>query len=302
MDIEALYRDYSIPYQTEGHKHCRPGWVNTACPHCTGEHEGLHLGFNTDSNHFVCWRCGGHYAPDSISKLLNVSLSEAFKIIRRYGAIKGKVKEFTHKIRAKAFKFPDNAKELSKQHRTYLESRNFDPDKLIQDWGILGTGVFSRLDKLDYKHRIIIPFVWDGEVVSFDSRDITNRSQNKYMACPEDRELISHKRILFGRQDKWGDTGICVEGPTDVFRFGFNSFATSGIKYTPAQMRLISKTFKCVPVVFDNDPGNPQSKIQALKLVADLKFRGVDSFRVEIEGDPGGMRQSEADYLVKQLI
>lgn len=31
-------------------------------------------------------------------------------------------------------------------------------------------------------------------------------------------------------------------------------------------------------------------------------FRGVDAFRVEIRGDPGSMKQSEADYLVKQLI
>ena len=38
------------------------------------------------------------------------------------------------------------------------------------------------------------------------------------------------------------------------------------------------------------------------KLVADLKFRGVDSFRVDIKGDPGGLSQEEADYLVKQLI
>jgi hypothetical protein len=36
--------------------------------------------------------------------------------------------------------------------------------------------------------------------------------------------------------------------------------------------------------------------------VAELKFRGVDAFRVDIEGDPGSMKQSEADYLVKQLI
>ena len=51
--------------------------------------------------------------------------------------------------------------------------------------------------------------------------------------------------------------------------------------------------------MFDDDP---QAKIQANKIVAELKFREVDAFRVDIEGDPGSMKQSDADYLVKQLI
>ena len=42
--------------------------------------------------------------------------------------------------------------------------------------------------------------------------------------------------------------------------------------------------------------------IQADKLVAELKFRGVDAFRVDIEGDPGSMKQDDANYLIKQLI
>ena len=90
-----------------------------------------------------------------------------------------------------------------------------------------------------------------------------------------------------------------MEGPTDVWRMGVNSVCTSGIKYTPAQVRILAKNFKRIPVIFDDEP---QAIIQANKLVADLKFRGVNSFRVDIKGDPGGLSQSEADYLVKQLI
>ena len=51
--------------------------------------------------------------------------------------------------------------------------------------------------------------------------------------------------------------------------------------------------------MFDNDP---QAKLQATKIVAELRFRGVDAFRVDIKGDPGSMKQEDADYLVKQLI
>lgn len=299
MDVEQLFRDFSIPYQTEGHKHCRPGWVNTECPFCTGN-PGLHLGYDTNDNKFVCWRCGGKWAPKAIAALTRTSLPEAFQIISQYGAVSYYTKKERKKaIRAKIFKFPSNLTELQENHRKYLEKRNFDPDKLIQEWDLMGTGVSAKLDEINYKHRIVIPFVWNGKVVSFDSRDITNKSQNKYMACPDSRELIGHKQILYGRQEKWGETGICVEGPSDVWRLGYNAFATSGIKYTAKQMRIMAKTFKRVVVVFDNEH---QAIAQADKLKADLQFRGVDVIRINIEGDPGALEQSEADYLVKQII
>jgi hypothetical protein len=80
---------------------------------------------------------------------------------------------------------------------------------------------------------------------------------------------------------------------------GTSSFAVSGIKYTNQQIREIFRVFKRVAVMFDNDP---QAKLQATKIVAELRFRGVDAFKVDIEGDPGSMKQEDADYLVKQLL
>jgi hypothetical protein len=80
---------------------------------------------------------------------------------------------------------------------------------------------------------------------------------------------------------------------------GTSSFAVSGIKYTNQQIREIVRVFKRVAIMFDNDP---QAKLQATKIVAELRFRGVDAFRVDIKGDPGSMDQKEADYLVKQLL
>jgi len=65
-------------------------------------------------------------------------------------------------------------------------------------------------------------------------------------------------------------------------------------------MRLIAKTFKRVAVTFDFEP---QAQAQARKLVSELRFRGRDAFLVEgIQDDPGKMKQSEADYLVKQIL
>lgn len=299
MDIIQLYQDFNLDFKTEGHKHCRPGFVNIECPFCEGN-PGYHLSYHLQQNYFVCWRCGWKPITQTIAALIQVSENEAKKIIPQYGGIPIILTNVDKKVQIKPFKLPSNCEPLQKQHKDYLIKRNFDPEKLEKEWGLFGTTIYSKLDKLSYKFRIVIPFQWNNEIVSFDSRDITGKAMNKYQACPLEREIIPHKNILYGRPEKWKSTGIVVEGPTDVWRFGQYSCATSGIKFTTKQVRLLSKTFKRIPVCYDG--GELQAIEQADKLVSELKFRGVDSFRVDIEGDPGDMEQSEADYLVKQLI
>jgi DNA primase len=298
MDIQKLYRDYNIPFATEGHKHCRPGWVNTECPFCTGN-KGLHLGYDEDLNRFVCWRCGGHHPINAISALLNIGKKQANEIIQQYDVLTRQVKKHTKKQHVVHFTPPTNLQSLQKQHKEYLEKRNFDADYIEKLWGLKSIGTYSQIGDIIYKHRIYVPFMWNNEIVTFDTRDITGKQRNKYQACPSAYEAIPHKEILYGLQHKWRGTGICVEGPTDVWRMGVYSFATSGIKFTMKQVRIIAKNFKRVPVLFDDDP---QAIKQAQKLINELKFRNVDAFFVKITGDPGSLPQEEANYLVKQLI
>jgi len=236
-----------------------------------------------------------------VSKLLKITIPSAYSIIKKYGMVSYMTKPTNTKIklRKKSFRLPSNTDSLSQIHKNYLEERGFEVEKLEKEWNLLGTGVFSKLEDISYKNRIIIPFEWNGEMVSFDSRDITNKATNKYMACPKDREIIEHKTILYGNQKKWSDVGICVEGPTDVWRLGPSAFALSGIKYTRKQVREIRKAFKRVIILFDDDP---QAIIQSHKLMVDLQLTGVEASEINIKGDPGSMSQEEANYLVKQII
>lgn len=296
MDIIGLYRDFGVEHRTEGHKHCRPGWVNTECPFCTGN-AGLHLGWNLEEEYYYCWRCGWKPMVHTIAELIHVSDNEAWNIARQYGRIYTQVKKA--KDGKKPFTFPSNTEPLQENHKKYLRKRGFIPEELQKDWFIKGTGPLSKIDKIDYRFRIVIPYIWNGVPVSFDARDITDKQRNKYQACPKEYEEIEHKRILYGDQEKWNpELGICVEGPTDVWRIGKQAFAVSGIAYTPAQVRLIATIFKRVAVVFDDDP---QAQVQAKKLIAELKFRGVDAFNVKIKGDPGSMRQKEVKELLEKI-
>lgn len=305
MDIIQLYRDFNIDHVTEGHKHCREGWVNIECPFCVGN-PGYHLGYNLQANYFHCWRCGGKYAQTVISKLLNVPTGKARSILQQYDIYISSYTAPDISIVKKSFKYPSGTDELADNHIRYLQKRNFDPDLLIDLWQLKGTGPISRIEsdgkKIDYKHRIIIPYEWNGEIVSFDSRSIaiSGSDKERYKACPKDREIIEHKKILYGKQYAWKDAGICLEGPTDVWRLGPLSFCTSGIQYTPEQVRIIAKAFKRVFVIFDPEP---QAQVQANKLSKELEFRGLETIIIsDLKGDPGSMPQDEADYLVKQLI
>jgi DNA primase len=301
MSLLKLYQDFNIETAPEDHQHNRPGWLNVECPFCVGEHAGYHLGYNQDSNYFYCWRCGSHKRIDTISKLLNISYTEAKRLAKEYEIDHSgrEEKKISPPMRLKAFRLPSDTKEMKKNHLRYLERRGFNPEYIKKEWGVMGTGPMSQLDGIDYKHRLLIPIEWGGEIVSFQTRDITNRQSLRYITCPKDREKIFHKHILYGQQEKWTNTGICVEGIFDVWRLGVNAFATFGIEYTFTQLRLISKTFRKVIVIFDPDAA-AQKKAQELKV--ELLFRGVECYTILLECDPGDMKQDEADELVKSLM
>lgn len=274
--------------------------MNTECPFCSGN-PGLHLSWNIEDEFFLCWRCGSHPPVKTLSALLNVSTKEVYNIIKNYGVVRSYVKKQTKgKLE---FVLPSGITDLKERHRKYLKGREFSPDRLEKLWNIQGTGPLSFLNdngkEIDYRFRIFIPIYWNGEVVSFDTRDITGLSEAKYKACPVNREIKERKKILYGNQEAWDTTGIIVEGPTDVWRLGESAAATCGISYTQEQVREIARIFKKVAVVFDDDP---QAVKQAIKLVKELQFRNVDAYHVKIKGDPGGMGSHKANKLVKNIL
>lgn len=297
MKTLELFNHLNIQYVTEGHKHCRPGWANMPCPYCTGN-PGMHLGFDLENEYFRCWRCGWHPLIETLHKLTGLPFPRIKEAIRLFGGTNRVRRTVKDTVRMKAFRFPSGTNILSKPHRVYLRKRGFDPDDLEHEWGLKSTGIISSLDDSDYANRIIVPIYWNSELVSFQGRAAVNK-EPKYKACPKERELVHHKHILYGKQQEWKSTGICVEGVTDVWRLGKYAFAVFGIEYKIQQVRQICQHFTRVAVVFDDDA---QAVKQANKLVAELRMKGVDAFRIPIVGDPGGMSQVDADALVHEII
>jgi len=298
LDVEKLYTDYRIPYVTTNHKHARDGWVNIECPFCTGN-KGYHLGFNIQGQFFTCWRCGGHGVNWTLSKVLGVSFREVKEIIKRYGG-GSLIRIVTTKKPKLPFSLPSPLLgDLGEIHTKYLENRGFDPAEIKDKWNVSASGLYSRLDNLDFKWRLIIPIYWNNEIVNFQARDVTEKARNKYLACSENREKLNIKETLYGNPKAWGDVAICVEGIFDVWRMGDMGVGLYGVKYKPIQVRLLT-LFKRVFVIFDADKAGQQ---QAMKLVAELNFRGVDAYNYKLPDglDPADLTDEQAKNIINTL-
>lgn len=300
MDIRRLLVDYNIPFATQG-RHSTEGWVNIHCPFCAGSKD-FHLGIPENGMVAHCWRCGTHSVVETLSQVLGISPSKTREILQKYkiNISRGKRKEET-KASIFPMKYPSPNSPLTPLYKEYLAKRGFDPDRLEKEWGLLQTGPVSFLDGISYSHRILIPIRWDGQVVSFQGRDITGKSDRKYLACPKRREKVHHKNILYGKQEVWRDSRaiIVVEGVTDVWRLGEHAAATFGIEFKMEQVLCLAGLHDRFFIIFDEEP---QAQKQARELATKLKALGKRAYVQKIEGDPGGMKPEDAKYLVRDLL
>ena len=298
--IQRLLNDYGVPFVSGGtHSHNTAGWVNVHCPFCAGT-PNYHLGIREDGSGANCWRCGPHPVILSLAKVMRVPEREVRERLRDLKGlrIRPSVTAKEPRVALKAFKYPQPSFPLKESARNYLAKRGYDPDELVEKWGLLQTGPVSLLDKISYAHRIIIPIRWGNGVVSFQARDITGQSDVKYLACPKQREKVHHKHIVYGKPEHT-EVKIVVEGPPDVWRLGEFAIATMGIKFTMEQVLNMSKLADRFFVLFDAER---QAQKQARALASKLRALGKRAEIIKLaSGDPGEMKQDEANHLVHQL-
>lgn len=297
FDTLGFLQHYNIPHVTEGHKHSRHGWVNVSCPFCIGN-PGWHLGFEYSNDRWSCWRgCGYHRTWDVVAALLEregFGRREAAEAMRQF---KGRPTARWKKAPPsdnRILELPAGLQSLTARAHRYLEGRNYNPEMLEALWGLQSTSNFG-----DMSYRIFIPIHLNNRMVSWQCRDITDRSGMKYLAQREDKEIVSNKETLYGIDQATSSKCVIVEGVTGVWRLGPGSVATFGIKYKPAQISMLLAHFSEFHILFDPDP---QGIKQAELLGADLSSLGG---KVKIwyldEYDPGDMPQDEADSFMREV-
>lgn len=301
-NVEKLLNDFGIPYVSEGHGHATEDWVNIHCPFCSGN-PNYHLGISRTMTGCHCWRCGSHSIVETLHKVLDLPTPEVRRILAKYRhrSFKARKPGIEPRVSIRPLRFPSPHFPLNDFGKQYLSKRGFDPDYITKEWGVLQTGPVSFLDGISYNHRILIPIYWGGKTVSFQSRDITGKSDKRYLTCPMKREEIHHKNILYGKQDKLKHSNgiIVVEGVTDVWRLGNNAVATFGTSFKGEQVLELAKLNDKFFIVFDNEP---QAQEQAHKLMIKLRTLGKKVYVKKVKSDPGNMNQEEANKFVCSII
>jgi len=287
FDARAFLRDNGVPYFEEG-ENVSPGWVAIRCPLCS-DHSN-HGGFNLSGGYYSCWKCGGHPVEEVIVSLLHISWTQAESIIRDYSAatlvhsILNKKKE----PRSSSVSLPGES--LEKYHRKYLISRGFDPDYIERKYQVRGTGLAG-----EYRLRIIIPIIFHGQVVSFTSRDITEKQKIRYKTLSVERSVMNPKYVLYNLDNCKKDWVAVVEGPFDVWRMGDNFVAGLGTQLTDQQLRLLT-TYKKVVFLFDSEP---DAQKRAEKYASAIGSLGVHTHVVDLETDKDPAKLP--DHIVREV-
>lgn len=235
-------------------------------------------------------------------RLLNISFPEAKKLTFQYI---GKSSEIHRAIvvKKKQFKLPSGLMRISenKLATRYMTKRGFSPKdirKIQKRFDLFCTGPVSLFDNMDLSFRLIAPIKIFNRIVSWQSRDLTNKSELKYLTCPNNREEVDHKTILYNETSK-KETIILVEGIFDVWKVylaGFRAVCCFGIGYTYDQLLLLLK-HKKITIFFDPDKGGQR---KAKELRNQLLFSGVECWNVKSkEKDPGDMSIKEIKESLK---
>lgn len=298
MNFIKLFEDYKIDYSTKTNK----GWVNTRCIYCGGS--SYKLGFNPDGNYTTCFACGSHPLKETLSKILNLSKNELNEILPEYETRISQLKLLERKERKAVSQLKLPTDTFTPLERKYLKKRNFNPSYLNKRYNIVGGGITG-----DWKYRIIIPMILNGEIVSWTARSILSKSKLEELKIPRyknlsiDESIIDVKSTLFNLDNCKSKTVVLTEGPMDVLRFGDNSVCSFGTSITQQQIEILADRFEKIYILFDNEE---EAQKKAKKYGMELSALGVDvevvnAFEDFNKNDMGECTEDEIKVIKQEL-
>lgn len=280
MNYLKLFNDYQIPFTTKVNK----GWVNVRCPFCSDIHTCG--GFNISKNYYNCWICGSHDWREALKKILvldNASLNRLLSIYADTDEKFQKINNIKHSSLPYCLDLPTDT--FSVEERKYLRDRNFSPSFLHRKYGIVGGGKIGK-----WNNRIIIPFYYNGRLVSwtgrsiFDNAFLEKNDLPRYKNLSVGQSIMNPKHIFFNLDNSPGRDVALAEGPFDVLRMGDNFISGFGIDYTEEQLFLLHRRFDRVFILFDNEAG---AQAKAKKIGISLVSMGLDVEIIDAYADYG---------------
>ena len=216
--------------------------INIDCPYCDDPEQ--HCGVFVDGKHnFSCWKCKtGGSLFDLLVELAQISWADYIKLMSGEGPPTGEstmdqiddilnkeeVEEFARDIQWP----PEGTLDILKMQddplvMQFMESR----DLYFQDCADYGVriGVGGR-----YVNRFIIPVTSGGEIVVFQARDMTGRSEAKYLTEGD----VSYFLYGFDNIDPHKPVSI-TEGIFDSWSIHHNSVSSFSTSLSDEQINLM---------------------------------------------------------------
>lgn len=260
MRATELLSELDIRFVAEGHEHCREGWVQVDCPFCSKNSQHWRMGFNLTFGYVHCWHCGHHNLAETLTEASQSPLKTVYALIAQLERERPKIGA-VGPLKRQRLKLPKARGELLKPHKQFLERRGFDPDEIVELWGVQGIPFASK-----YAWRLFIPITLNGEIVSFTTRKISDSQTGlRYLSASADEEKYPHRDLLYG-EDHCRHAIAVQEGSLDAWTLGPGAVATLGTGYSRAQLVRMTK-YPLRVVCFDNEPS---AQRRARKLVNDL--------------------------------
>lgn len=284
FDARGFLDEYGIEYENNRN------FYNVQCPFC--DDRSKHLGVPKKGYTCTCFRCGKHSLFSTVKELLGLQPKNINEILKKYDTLSDDVEEVSYQN--ETITVPGG--KLTKGHKLYLESRNYDADYLERKYDLRGTLATGDA----YAYRIITPIYYNNRIVSYQGRDYTGRQEARYMTCKPEFEIIHHKKILFNLDNCKQDSVIVCEGVYDAFRFGNDCCCTFGTGYKGEQVNLLAKRFTRVFLMYDPEP---EAQERARVMGDALSLAGIDVQNILLNNgkDPGDQSEQTVKELKKDL-
>ena len=310
LNIEQILRDNSIRYNIR-----KEGIIVVDCSqiysHCRSSKGSKTLtgAFLCDKHSvsYYCFRCGSHHINEVLQ--LVTGDNNIRNIYRQYDRdwINYERKELNRPLEVK---LPIGKSLPDSMYRNYLESRGIDVDDFIKTFKPIFTKHFPDernvpvMNPIALANRIILPFYYEKEIVSWTSRSIDKNAKARYITCPSEQEVIPNKSILINLDNCNNDYCFVVEGPFDVIKGGADFAGACGISFTISQVNtLLKKGFKKVFVCFDPEPTAQEAARKFAYLVGEF----IETYIVNTrdwfgDKDIGDLTKEEINVLKEKVL
>lgn len=293
MTITDILDTYHVPYKVN-----ERGYAEVFCPVCHSEHGAFHV----RSGYYTCFKCGKSNSAEVLASIIGCERSEAARLLQRavgnYAPPSLPKTVVENDIDVKMI-----GSALLPEHRRYLENRGFEPDWLVHQYGITGTGKFLGV----WSNRIIIPVYHRNKLCSYQGRTIRSDDKIRYMALSAKQSRIQYKKLLYGLDKVRGDDAVVVvEGVFDKWRCDTacptpHFVCSWGSSLDYMQLKAL-RTRK--QVYFLLDPSDEDAQRKAVRYAESLRAFGVDANRIVMPSkykDPDSMPMIELRSLCRDL-